>query len=250
MEGQLAAQKLEYLRVVAVDGVEVRLKQYPYASDPRRSHLSAAEIGCLLSHTNAWRLITEGHGEDGLVLEDDVHVADDFGNLVRSLSLDPKELSIHKLETNYANVTLARQPAYTVGSRRAHKLETNHSAAGAYILNKRTASHLLNYVAVFAEPIDTELFDPARRKVKSVTIYQWIPAPCIQDCFLWRPGHKSNIGFVSRIGLDRADRRFYSGVGSQNCKELLKSLLRPVYTKLYSVWLSQRGRMRTRIEFR
>jgi glycosyl transferase family 25 len=250
MEGQLAAQKLEYSRVAAVDGAQVRAKQDPYWSDPRRSHLGVAEIGCVLSHAHAWRLITKADGEHGLVLEDDLHLSHDFGDLVRGLSLDPKELCIHKMETNYANVTLTRQPTYTVGSRSAHKLETNHAAAGAYILNKRTASHLLDYVAIFTEPVDTELFDPRRRKIKNVTIYQWVPAPCIQDCFRWRPGYKSNIGFVSSIGMDRADRRFYSVQGSQQYKALLKSLLRPLYTTLYSALLLQSGRMRTAIEFR
>jgi len=250
MQGQLTAQKLEYSRVATVDGAQLRARQDPYWSDPRRSHLGDAEIGCLLSHANAWRLITEADAEHGLVLEDDVHFSDDFGDFVRSLSLDPKELCIHKIETSYANVTLTRQPAYTVGNRRAHKLETNHSAAGAYILNKRTASYLLDYVAVFAEPVDTELFDPGRRKIKNVTIYQWVPAPCIQDCFLWRPGFDSNIGFVSNIGLDRADRRSYAVQGAQKYKDLLKTRLRPLYRKLCSAWLLQSGRMRTRIDFR
>ena len=248
MQGQLTAQKLEYSRVAAVDGAQLRAKQDPYWSDPRRSHLGDAEIGCLLSHAKAWRLIAKADAEHGLVLEDDVHVSDDFGDLVRSLSLDPEELCIHKMETNGANVTLTRQPAYTVGSRSAHKLETNHSAAGAYILNKRTASHLLDYVAIFAEPVDTELFDPGRRKIKNLTIYQWVPAACIQDCFV--EGSKKKKSFVSSIGIDRGDRRLHSVKGPQKYKELLKSRLRPLYTKLYSLLLIQSGRVRTRIEFR
>jgi glycosyl transferase family 25 len=60
----------------------------PYWSNPRRSHLGGAEIGCLLSHANAWRLIAQADREHGLVLEDDIHVCADFGDLIRGLSRD------------------------------------------------------------------------------------------------------------------------------------------------------------------
>jgi glycosyl transferase family 25 len=217
-------------------------------SQPRWSHLGAGEIGCLLSHIEAWRLIAQADNEHGFVLEDDIHVSNDFGDLVRTISLDSGELCIHKLETFYANVTLARRPAYTVRSRRAYKLETNHAGTGAYIINRRTASHLLHYVDSFDEAIDTELFNPVRRKVKDLTIYQWVPAPCIQDFLMGEA--QSNKALASNIGKDRWGVRFYPVRRSQRLKTAVKARLRTVYTKLYSVWLAQSGRMRKRIEFK
>jgi glycosyl transferase, family 25 len=248
MDRQLSVHKLAYSRIPAVNGADVRTQHEAYCSDPHRSHLGAAEIGCLLSHVNAWRLITQSDDEHGFVLEDDVHVSDDFGDLLRTMYLDPKELCVHKMETDHANVTLLRKPSYAVGDRKAYKLQTNHGAAGAYILNKRTASHLLNYVHLFDAAIDTELFNPDRRKFSDVTVYQWVPAPCIQDCFV-RPS-KFKMSFPSNIGIDRADRRLYPARWSQQYEDLFKSQLRPVYTTLYSAILLQTGRMRTRIEFR
>ena len=50
MEQQLTAHKLEYLRIAAVNGTQI-----PHP--PQLSHLGPGEIGCLLSHANAWRLI-------------------------------------------------------------------------------------------------------------------------------------------------------------------------------------------------
>lgn len=240
IEQQLTAHKLEYLRIAAVNGAQLR-------SDPRRPHLGGGEIGCFLSHAYAWRLIAQGNDEHGLVLEDDIHVCADFGDLIRGLSLDSGEFCVHKLETLYANVTVARQPTYAARSRRAHKLETNHGGAAAYIINRKTASHLLNYVDLFDEAVDVELFDPARRTLKNLTIYQWIPAPCIQDVFL--RGSERKVSFASNLGIDRADRRFYSVKRSQKYAELLKSRFRPLYTKLYSAWLWQSGRMRRNIAF-
>jgi glycosyl transferase, family 25 len=247
MERQLTAHKLPYLRVAAVNGAEIRSQQDPYSCDPRRSQLGAAEIGCLLSHVQAWRLITEADEEYGFVLEDDVHVSHDFGDFVRSMCLDPKELCIHKMETEHANVTLTRQPSYTVGNRKAYKLQTNHAGAGAYILNKKTASHLLKYVDLFGAAIDTELFDPGRRKISEVTIFQWVPAPCMQDCLVKLANIK--MSFPSNIGIDRVDRRLYPARGWQEYEDLLKSQFRPLYTRLYSAVLFPSGRMRTRIEF-
>jgi len=240
MEQQLTAHKLDYRRIAAVDGTQV-------PSDPRRSHLGAGEIGCLLSHACAWRLIAQAKDEHGLVLEDDIHFSNDFGALIRSMSLDPAEFCVHKLETFHANVTLARKPTYNVRNRRAHKLETNHGGTGAYIVNKKTASHFLNYIDLFDEAIDIELFDPVRRTMKNLTIYQWVPAPCIQDFLVGEPRNRRSL--ASNIGIDRSDVRFYSAKRSQKLEMVLKSRLRTVYTKLYSAWLWQSGRMRRKIAF-
>jgi glycosyl transferase, family 25 len=248
MERQLAAHKLEYLRIAAVNGAQIHAQQDPYSSDRRRSRLGAAETGCILSHANVWRLIAQADGEHGLVLEDDIHVSDDFGDLIRSMSLDAKEFCVHKLETFRANVTLTRRPTYTARNRSAHKLVTNHGGAGAYILNKGTASRLLNYIDLFDEAIDIELFEPNRRKITNLTIYQWVPAPCIQDFLVREPKCKKS--FVSNIGKDRSDVRLhYIGKRLPKHKIVLKSQLRTLYTKFYSAWLLPCGRMRRRIDF-
>jgi glycosyl transferase, family 25 len=248
MEQQLSAHKLDFLRIAAVNGAHIHSQRDPYWSSPLRSHLGAGEIGCLLSHVYVWRLIVQANDEDALVLEDDIHVSDDFGDLIRSMSLDPQEFCIHKLETFHANVTLTRQPAYTARNRRAYKLETNHGGTGAYIINRKTASHLLNYIDLFDEAIDIEIFDPARRTIKSLTIYQWVPAPCIQDFLVDKS--KSKKSLVSNIGIDRSDLRFFSAKRSQKLEMVLKCRLRTLYTKLYSAWLFPSGRMRRKIDFR
>jgi glycosyl transferase, family 25 len=247
MEQQLTAHKLEYVRIPAVNGEQIQAKQGLYCSNPRRSHLGAAEMGCLLSHADAWRLIAQADCEHGLVLEDDIHVSDDFAQLISSMSLDPGEFCVHKLETFRANVTLTRKPTYTARNRKAYKLETHHGGSGAYILSKETALRLLDCTDSFDEAMDIELFDPNRRTIKNLTIYQWVPAPCIQDFLVGESKGKKS--FVSNIGRDRADVRFYSVKRSQKYKKVLKSRLRTLYTQLYSVCLLPSGRMRRKIDF-
>jgi glycosyl transferase, family 25 len=248
MEQQLNAQELEFLRIAAVNGAQLRSRRDSFWSDPIRSHLGAGETGCLLSHVRAWRVIAQADGEHGLVLEDDIHVSNDFADLIRTMSLDPTEFCVHKLETFRANVTLRRQPTYTARNRRAHKLETNHGGSGAYIINKGVAAFLLNYVDSFTEAMDIELFDPHRRTIKGLTIYQWVPAPCIQDFLVHES--KSKRRFPSNIGSDRSDVRLYSANRWQTLAEFLKSRLRTFYTKLYSASLFPRGRIRRKIEFK
>jgi len=247
MQQQLSAQKLAFTRIRAVNGAQIDSVHASSFSTALRTHLGAAEIGCLLSHANAWRLIARGHGDHGVVLEDDIHVCNDFGDLIRSVSLDPNEFCVHKLETFGANVTLRRRPSYIARNRRAHKLETHHGGSGAYILSKDVASHLLKYVDSFDEAMDIELFDPNRRTIKNLTIYQWLPAPCIQDFLVREPKRKKS--FASNIGFDRSDVRFYSRNRSRKLVEFLRSRLRTLHTKLYSASLLPSGRMRRKIEF-
>jgi glycosyl transferase family 25 len=247
MEQQLSTHKLEFLRIPAVNGAQIQSQQDPYWSDPLRSHLGAAEIGCLLSHADAWRLIAQANVEHALVLEDDIHVSDDFGDFIRGMSLDPNEFCVHKLETFGANVTLRRQPTYFASNRRAYKLETHHGGSGAYILSKATAAHLLTCIDSFDEAMDIELFDPNRRTIKNLTIYQWLPAPCIQDFLVGESKCKKS--FASNIGMDRSDVRVYSLDRSKKLEEFFKSRLRTLHTKLYSASLLPSGRMRRKIEF-
>ena len=247
MEQQLSKHKLEFLRIAAVDGAQIRLQQNPYWSDPRRSHLGTAETGCLLSHVTAWRLIAQANANHALVLEDDIHLSDDFAAFLHNLPLEPTEFCVHKLETFCANVTMTRQPTHTARSRKAYKLETNHGGAGAYILNRRTASHLLSNIELFDAAVDIELFDPGRRKTKNLAIYQWVPAPCIQDFLVPRSQRRKS--FVSNIGMDRSDVGMYALKPHQDRQEIVKSWLRLLYTRLYSASLLRSGRMRRKVEF-
>ena len=251
MQEQLRARQLEFTRIAAVDGAQIHAEKHPFWANSRRSHLGVAETGCLLSHISAWRLLAAHADSDhGLVLEDDLHVSEDFGSLLGSMALDPNEFCVHRLETFRANVTLTRRASYVARGRRAHKLETNHGGAGAYILSKQTASRLLTYVDRFRAAVDIELFDPKRRTIKDLRIYQWIPAPCVQD-FLLGNSHLQQ-KFASNIGRDRADVRSYFSKPSQRLTKLLKLLkskLRILYTRFYSISLLPRGRMRRRVEF-
>ena len=247
MERQLATHGLAAVRVPGVRGDQLSEGEARYHRSPRRSHLSSPEVGCLLSHLRVWRAVASGPSAHALVLEDDVHLAADFESFLSSLPLDPTLQGVHRLETFCARVTLLRQPDFTVGHRRAYRLETNHGGAAAYILNQRTARHLLTFCDKLQHLPDVELFDPARRQVTNMTTYQWMPAPCIQDFLFATPTARE--GFGSNLDHDRADRRAGVLLRPSKMKRRAKALVRPLYTALYSLALLPRGRQRVDVRF-
>ena len=247
MDAQLRRQCLAYRRVPGVLGSALDATDAAYHADPARAHLSAPEVGCLLSHLRVWRLIAEGAADHAVVFEDDVHLAHDFRLFIDRLKLGASELCVHRLETFRARVTLERAPAFRVGHRAAYRLNTNHGGAAAYVLNRRTARHLLTFRTQLRHLPDIELFDPARRAVGPLVTYQWTPAPCIQDFLLVRTPESQ--GFGSNLDHDRSDRRAGLLQHPSKLNRRLKELARPVYTAAYSLVLAPRGLQRVDVRF-
>jgi glycosyl transferase family 25 len=247
MDAQLRRQRLSYERIVGVPGDALAAADASYHAAPARAHLSAPEIGCLLSHLRVWRAIASGPSEHAVVFEDDVHLVPDFRIFVDRLRLSPDELCVHRLETFRARVTLDRFPAYRVGHRAAYRLNTNHGGAAAYVLNRRTARHLLSFREQLAHLPDVELFDPTRRAVGPLITYQWTPAPCIQDFLMVRTPHGQ--GFGSNLDHDRSDRRAGVLLHPSRLNRRLKALARPMYTAAYSFLLAPRGLQRVDVHF-
>ena len=243
MTDQLNAVDAPFERFDALTPEAFTEDQRRYATAPGRTQMRPAEIACLLSHIGVWRGIATGPAEGALILEDDIHLSADFPRFWQSLALDPSEICIHRLETLLARVTVERTASFRCGSRRAHKLLSNHGGGAAYILNRATARELLMRVDLFQNNVDVELFDPARGAASSIATYQWIPALCIQDDFMGigAKGCASNI-------LERAD--IDSGVYTNARREPFKDALRPLYTMAYDLVLAPFGRSRKLVPFR
>lgn len=55
-----------------------------------RRFMTPGEVGCTLSHVNAWRRIEAGTAATGIVLEDDAMLDAEFGSRIRALLADPR----------------------------------------------------------------------------------------------------------------------------------------------------------------
>lgn len=247
MDEILRQQGLAYSRFAAIDGRQLDSAQSDYVSKDARRHLSRNEAGCLLSHLAVWDRISKQSADFGLVLEDDLHVQNDFGEFIRFLddTLTPEPREIHRFETFFARVTLRRKPDYAFYGRQGFKLYSNHAGAAAYLLSKETAGLLVRHADRFRHLPDTEMFDPERRVTEDLRIIQWDPAPCVQDMNL----KQSAQTFASNLEPNRSDHRLNVTKSEGNLSGTLKSLLRPIYTRLYSVLLAPKGRMRREIGF-
>jgi glycosyl transferase family 25 len=247
MAKQLREFGLKFRRHEAVWGKSAQGDDATFRDAPSRAHLSAAEIGCVLSHVRLWERIVREPAPFALVLEDDVHFARDFGNFVRHLHLDANDLEIHRLETFLARVTTQRTPSQRIGHRRAFKLLTNHGGAAAYVLNRRTAAHLLKAVDCVVHPPDIALFDPERRAVHDVSIYQWTPAPCIQDMLVKGAGTRQR--FASHLAPDRYDVRAGILKTEHGLAAAIKQAARPIYTAIYAAALAPVSKTRQLVAF-
>ncbi len=246
MRKQLEKHELSYERISAVNGALLTPEDQAYHLSPLRSHLSRAEIGCLLSHTVAWETFLQSQADFALILEDDVHFADDFASFFEALPkfLDLSQPSIYRLEAFNARVTLKRRVVSKIRHRNCLQLLTNQGGAAAYILNRGAAEELLSAKHLLRHGADTEMFDPDRRAVTDLTIFQWLPAPCIQDML-----HSSPIGLTSSLAGSRSDER--SGFLKKTIPlvETLKSIGRPLYTFLYNLSLRPSGLTRRSSKF-
>ena len=246
MESTLDGMGLDYERFAAVNASHLTPEQEAYYQTPQRAHLGAAEIAAFLSHITVWKKIAAGDAAFGLVFEDDVIFAENFADFLRGAvqAIDPNALQIHRFETFLARVTLRRQVQHQVGVRRAYVLESNHGGTAAYLLNKKTAAHLIEISDRFSNAVDIDLFDPQRRTATDVQVLQWLPAPCVQDM---QNGY--TLGFTSNVLGDRADERDGVLFKEGRLTEQVKAALRPAYTALYSAVLFPSGRWRTPVPF-
>jgi glycosyl transferase family 25 len=219
-----------------------------YRKTGRRAALSNAEVGCLLSHIKVWQRIADSAEPCALVMEDDVHCADSFGDVVRAVKMDANDLGLQRLETMQARVTVSRRPKEAGLKHQLQQLHTNHAGAAAYVMTKAAARVALSFIQDFGHPPDTELFDPQRGSVRGLRIEQWVPAPCIQDMILVKAGHAA-VGFTSHLEPDRLDYRNGKLSRRPSVVAQVKQVLRPLYTSLFSLALAPSGRQRVEVPF-
>lgn len=90
-------QGLPFQRLAAVDGTRL-----PETSSP----LSPFEIACLESHRQAAQLLVDSDAAHVCILEDDVHLGNEFAEFICDESWIPSGVDIIKLETMLQSVRL------------------------------------------------------------------------------------------------------------------------------------------------
>ena len=163
-----------------VDAFRLRSPSMPWAP--------AGQIGCFLSHLEAWRSIAAGAAPYAAVFEDDVHVSDDLA-LFLADTAPPLAADILRFETSTNRVRLGAvegqvgQGAAWHG-RAIRSVRSTTWCTGGYVLSRDAALRLANLPEAAYQPVDWMLFCFEQSPVaRNLAIAQVVPALCIQDRF-------------------------------------------------------------------
>lgn len=173
MEAQLTALGVPFTRFRAVNGydpAEIANAAVAFFAD-----LSQGEIGAWESHRGVWREVLKRNAP-GIVLEDDVVLASDFGALAFPDAL-LAEADIIKLDYFRRPSCYGAHPVPVGGKdRHAHRLIGSERLASAYLVTPEGARRLLDGSRGYFEPVDELIFYQHSRLRWNLRIWKVMPA--------------------------------------------------------------------------
>lgn len=225
VDARLRALGLHYTRIAAVDGgaMSEADRQAFASARPRdgKRGWRPGQIGCFLSHMEAWRRAATAPSRWTLVLEDDLHVSDFLPQVLHQIDRLPAEAEVVRLESTGQWLRLDRAVG-TVDGRAVRRVRSAAWGAGAYLITAATAARLAETDPQLHSPADDFLFNPATSATaRALSIFQVVPALASQDKFSARGDHVK--GFGSDIETDLVNARL---VGFKAWRRAITSSLR------------------------
>jgi glycosyl transferase family 25 len=196
MRSELGKIGVAFRRIEAVAAGDV--ERHPdYARIPLQAlrPWTKGELGCLLSHSEAWRRIAAGRSPFGAVLEDDLHVHPSLNTGLR-VSLLPADADLVKLETTNVIVQTSRGLLFSWRPIRFRRLNSLHHGSGAYVISRGCAARALAALSTFALPVDDCLFGGVGTFGDDLRRYQQVPASVVQDCILPEQRRTKGLGSI------------------------------------------------------
>jgi glycosyl transferase family 25 len=134
------------------------------------------ELGCFLSHVEAWKQIAESDKEYGLIMEDDVTIAKDFKKkCIEYIAKLPKDWDLFYVGRNCYR--FFEELCYKGKSYDDNMFIPDYIGYGtySYFMTKKCAKRLLKVVFPFSVPVDVYLHDMHQLgKVKTYTLQRAI----------------------------------------------------------------------------
>ena len=158
MEAQFDRMGLTVTRIPAIDGKAEAARIAPMADTARFTALMGrpplvAELGCYLSHLEAWRQLVASGAEVGLVLEDDVVFHDNFLPAVSAALSVQDKWDMLKLNCIRAKVPIRQG---RVDNWYLNAYLGPATGFGAYLITRALAIRLLPKLLPIRLPIDYE----------------------------------------------------------------------------------------------
>ena len=181
-QAMAAARGFDFIRIAAVDGNDPEFVARAATAPSRITKMPVGPYGiaCFESHRKVWRTIFESGDPHGLVLEDDVVLAEDFGRLWTDDAWIPADADFVRLETYMDLARYDPEPATRVLGRGLHRVRSSVRGTGAYVVSRKIVPTLLTETEGFHDLPDVALFFRASPLCRRLVIYQMVPAPAVQ----------------------------------------------------------------------
>lgn len=157
-ELQFNAKNITYTRVSAVDGRALsQVELDAFLADDFTGYykaLTAAELGCYLSHRKCWQHIVDHHLDYAVILEDDFLMVEDVSNIGEYVSNIEQDWDCVKL----MEYPLKRKVVQSFQCKDKHLVRFNKIPARtcAYIISRSGAQKMLQLSAKVSRPVDIE----------------------------------------------------------------------------------------------
>ena len=160
IKSQLDDQRVAFSRLLAVDGVELLDSDVTglYSFDDPDAHykqLNKGEIGCYLSHINAWQAIVDQQLDYAIILEDDVKLTGDINKLFDVVNQMPKDWDYIKMAEHSRKRRVEHRQSFADFERITYSKVPARTCA--QIVSFEGAKKLLAYQHKILRPIDIDL---------------------------------------------------------------------------------------------
>ncbi len=163
--------------------------------------LSNGEVACFLSHRMAWQMLLNSGADYMAIFEDDAHLSEDLAQLLVA-GLLPRDVHLLRIEEPCGKASITRSAIHHISGRRIHRILTRAYGTAGYIISRTCAADLLERTKTGSQPVDVFLFDDRSEVFSTYSIYQIVPAACVQDMNLHR-GNAEEVTFASEIEKGR-----------------------------------------------
>ncbi|MDY6537588.1 glycosyltransferase family 25 protein [Acinetobacter faecalis] len=172
--------------------------------DVSNTDLTDGEKACFLSHASLWQKLIAENLDYICIFEDDIYLGENINRFLFDISCYPNDFDIIKLESFDHEIVIDPDFKKKIGARELFKLASKSLGTAGYILSRKSAIKLFNYLTNIEkiEPVDHFLFETLVYE-KKFNIYYLNPSICKQDFLISGDQNK----FTSTIEPERKIRR-------------------------------------------
>lgn len=233
MRNQLEALGLAFTRFDAVRGSTLTTEQISQwcnvnAIESNPTWLTRGAIGCALSHWRVYQQIVQDKSEVSLILEDDMLLPTDFGNILDAITQQIKDNEVILLyfqSFTEAKFSLQQKTTLYKNYELAYPMDISRlGAAGAYIITQQVAQRLAERIFPISAAADTWHFFHQRKGFDTLR--------CVLPFVVTSSFSESTIDYIQKDNLLGKIKHFSAKYNLLFINDLLKWNRKKIWKKL------------------